>query len=87
MSIVSEKKFLTEEEKSTLKDIQQKTQSLVLELGEIEMVKLQLEDRHENAKTFLKDLSIKESEFSTSLIDKYGKFTLNPETGEITKLD
>jgi hypothetical protein len=87
MSIVSEKKFLTEEEKSTLKDIQQKTQSLVIELGEIEMVKLQLEDRHESAKIFLKDLSIKESEFSTSLIDKYGKFTLNPETGEITKLD
>ena len=87
MSIVSEKKFLTEEEKSTLKDIQQKTQSLVLELGEIEMIKLQLEDRHENAKTFLKDLSIKESEFSTSLLDKYGKFTLNPETGEITQLD
>ena len=87
MGIVSEKQFITKEELEKLKDIQTKTQSLVLELGEVEMVKLQLEDRHENAKIFLKDLSNQESEFSKSLFDKYGKFNLNPENGEITKLD
>jgi len=51
------------------------------------MIKLQLEIRYENAKIFLKDLSNQESEFSKSLFDKYGKFNLNPENGEITKLD
>ena len=86
MGIVSEKQFITKEELEKLKDIQTKTQSLVLELGEVEMIKLQLETRHENAKVFLKDLSNQESEFSKSLFDKYGKFNLNPENVEITKL-
>ena len=42
MSIVSEKQFLTTEELQNIKDIQSKTQSLILELGEIEMIKIQL---------------------------------------------
>ena len=57
MPIVSEKQFLTTEELQNIKDIQSKTQSLILELGEIEMIKIQLENRYELAKSFLKDLS------------------------------
>ena len=87
MGIVSEKKFLTEEELSTLKSIQKNTQLLILELGEIEMIKLQLEERHQNAKNYLYDLSNKEKEFNQSIFETYGKINLNPETGEITKLD
>lgn len=84
MGIVSEKKFLTEEEKSILKDIQQKTQVLILELGEIEMIKLQIENRHQIAKAFLNELSTKEEEFNQSIFEKYGKSSIHPETGEIT---
>ena len=58
MSLVSEKKFITEEEKNTLKEIQLKTQSLVIELGEIELVKLQLNKRYDSAKIFLDNLKI-----------------------------
>jgi hypothetical protein len=87
MSIVTEKKFLTEEELQTLKTIQDQTQSLVLELGEIEMIKLQIESRHQNAKQFLSDLSKQEQDFTQSIFEKYGKANINPETGEITKLD
>jgi hypothetical protein len=87
MSIVSEKKFLTEEEKSTLKEIQLKTQSLILELGEIELIKIQIENRYEGAKSFLNNLSIKEEEFNQKIFETYGKSSVNPETGEITKLD
>jgi hypothetical protein len=87
MGIVSEKKFLTEEEKNTLKDIQQSTQVLILELGEIEMIKIQLEERYQNAKRRLFETSNQEKEFTQSLFDKYGKINLNPETGEFTKLD
>jgi hypothetical protein len=86
MGIVSEKKFLTEEEKTTLKNIQQKTQLLILELGEIEMVKLQLENRHQIAKAFLNDLATAEDDFNKSIVEKYGKSSINPETGEITAL-
>tara|TARA_R110000744_G_scaffold121343_3_gene225961 strand:- start:98 stop:370 length:273 start_codon:yes stop_codon:yes gene_type:complete len=89
MSIVTnkeEKKFLTEEELKTLKEIQSQTQSLILELGEIEMVKLQTEKRHNIAKTFLEELSYREKELTKSIFEKYGKSNINPEDGEITKL-
>jgi hypothetical protein len=87
MSIVTEKKFLTEEELQTLKTIQNQTQTLVLELGEIEMIKIQIENRYNNAKQFLSDLSKQEQDFTESVFEKYGKSSVNPETGEITKLD
>jgi hypothetical protein len=87
MGIVSEKKFLTEEEKNTLVEIQQKTQVLILELGEIEMIKLQIENRHQTAKSYLYELSTKEEDFNKTLVEKYGKASINPETGEITTLE
>lgn len=87
MSIVSEKKFLTEEEKNTLKEIQTSTQALIAELGEIELIKIQLESRYDNAKTFLAELGEKEKEFTQSVFNIYGKANLNPETGEITPVE
>ena len=84
MSIVSEKKFLTEEEKIKLKEIQSKTQSIIGELGEIELIKLQLENRHDAAKKFLDELTTQEKEFTQKVFEIYGKCTINPETGEIT---
>jgi len=87
MSIVTEKKFLTEEEKNTLKDIQQKTQVLIAELGEIELVKIQLENRYQLAKSFLNELTNKEKEFNQSIFQKHGKSSINPETSEITILE
>ena len=82
---VPEKKFLTEEEKTTLKDLQTKTESLVVELGEISLIKIQVENRYETAKSYLTEISNQEKEFTKTLFDKYGKFNLDPETGEIIK--
>ena len=87
MPIVTEQKFLSEEEKTVLLEIRQKTQALIAELGEIELIKLQLEDRHDSAKTFLSELKTQEQEFTKSVFDKYGKVNINPETGEITPMD
>jgi len=82
---VTEKKFLTEEEKTTLKDLQTKTESIVIELGEISLIKIQIENRYETAKSYLTEISNQEKEFTKTLFDKYGKFNLDPETGEIIK--
>ena len=87
MPIVTEKSFLTTEESQTLKTIQTNTQSLIIELGEIELLKIQLDKRYQEAKTFLNDLTTQEKEFTQSLFETYGKIHINPETGEITKLD
>ena len=84
---VTEKKFLTEEEKTTLKEIQNKTESIVVELGEISLIKIQVENRYETAKSYLTEISNQEKEFTKTLFDKYGKFNLDPETGEIIKLN
>ena len=80
---VTEKKFLTEEEKTTLKDLQTKTESIVVELGEISLIKIQVENRYEIAKSYLTEVSNQEKEFTKTLFDKYGKFNLDPQTGEI----
>lgn len=87
MAIVSEKKFLTEEEKTKLKEIQTGTRSLISELGEIELIKLQLENRSNAAKQFLDELSNQENEFTQTISDKYGRVSLDPETGEITPMN
>jgi len=84
---VTEKKFLTEEEKTTLKDLQTKTESIVVELGEISIIKIQVENRYETAKSYLTEISNQEKEFTKTLFDKYGKFNLDPQTGEIIKLN
>jgi hypothetical protein len=86
MSIVSDKKFLTDEEKQTLKKIQLDTQTLILELGEIEMIKLQLEGRQEGTRRFLAEITTQEKTFTSSLFEKYGKVSIDPETGEIIQV-
>ena len=82
-----QKKFLTKEELQTLKDIQSQTQSLIVELGEIEMTKLQIEKRYNIARSFLDELTEKEKNLTNSIFEKHGKSNIDPETGEITKLD
>ena len=87
MSTVTENKFLSEEEKTTLTTIQQKTQSLIVELGEIELNKFNLKNRKAEAEKFLNTIAEEEKTFTTEVFEKYGKCTINPETGEITVVE
>lgn len=87
MSIVSEKKFLTEEELKTLREIQTRTRRLINELGEIELIKIQVENRRKNTEQFLTDLTSKEQEFTQSIFTTYGQVNVDPETGEITPVE
>lgn len=87
MGIVTEKKFLTTEELQELNQIQKTTQSIIIELGEIELTKIQLDGRKEKAKNLLNEISNKEQLFTQSILEKYGPSNINPETGEITKVD
>ena len=75
---------LDEKELTQLKEIQQKFQNLQFELGEIEILKLQIQDRHNQSIETLKTLQTQEKDFITSLREKYGNISLNPETGEFT---
>jgi hypothetical protein len=86
METVTTNTVLSTDELQSLRVIQKETQSLVLELGEIELMRIQLDERHATAKTQLTELSKRESEFNNSLYEKYGQVNLNPETGEIFPL-
>jgi hypothetical protein len=79
--------FLTEEEQNTLIELQNNTRSLIKELGEITLVKIQIENRYETAKDSLAEITLQEEEFSEILTEKYGNFSLNPETAEVIKRD
>lgn len=86
MEIVTENKVLTQEELQTLKTIQGETQALLVELGEIELVKIQIENRRKRAENFLNGLEDREKEFTNSILEKYGRVNIDPQTGEITPL-
>ena len=86
METVTTNTVLSTDELQSLRDIQKETQSLVLELGEVELMRIQLDERHTTAKIQLTELSKRESEFNNSLYEKYGQVNLNPETGEIFPL-
>lgn len=86
-TVTTEKKFLTEEEQKELKQIQNQTQAIVLELGEIEMIKIQIEARYQNAKEFLAEVSNLEKNFTKTIFEKYGKVNIDPKTGELSELD
>jgi hypothetical protein len=87
MSIVIEKKVLTKEELETLHLLQQDFQNIQYELGEIEIIKIQIEERYESVKKTLKETQIKEQSFTKSIKEKYGDISLNVETGEFSKID
>jgi hypothetical protein len=87
MGIVTEKNVITQEELNELQKHLNQSQTLTLELGEIELIKLQLETRYETAKKTLVELTKKEQEINKAITDKYGKISLDYKTGEYTKLD
>jgi hypothetical protein len=81
-----ETKQLSQQELQQVKTIQQNNQAITIEFGEIELAKIDLEDRIQNAKTFLKDIKEEEKTLSQFLEQKYGKGSLNIETGQFTPL-
>jgi hypothetical protein len=73
---------LSQEELQSIQQLQEKNRAIVMEFGEIELIKLNLERRAENAKKFLADLREEENAFGKSLSEKYGDGTVDLSTGE-----
>jgi len=77
-----ENQKLTQEELATLKELQQNGQTVIEELGQIELAKFSLEQRRAKTEQFLTDLQKQEQEFVQTITNKYGIGSINPETGE-----
>lgn len=82
-----ETKQLSQQELQQVKTIQQNNQAITIEFGQIELAKIDLQDRIQSAKSFLKNLREEEKTLSQFLQQKYGKGTLNIQTGQFTPLE
>lgn len=82
-----ENKKLTQEELQQIETVKQKSQAVVQELGQIELLKLNLKSRRENALAFLEELKQEEKALAEALETAYGKGTIDLEKGEFTPLE
>ena len=74
---------LTQEELQKIQQLQNQSQAIVNELGNIEVTRINLNLRHQAAEQALKDLRDAEQQLGKELQEKYGDGTINLETGEI----
>jgi K+/H+ antiporter YhaU regulatory subunit KhtT len=79
-----ETKKLTKEEMSQIETVKQKSQAIVQELGQLELLRLDLRSRKDNALAFLEELRQEEKDLAQALEAAYGKGTIDLEKGEFT---
>jgi len=77
-----ENRKLDSQEMETLRKLQEKSAIVTNELGQIEMMKLQLDARREDIMVLYEEMKAEEMDFGQALSEKYGDGTINPDTGE-----
>ncbi len=77
---------LTQEELQIIKSLNQRNQAVINELGEIELIKIQLIKRRKFAEEYLANLREEQEANGKALTEKYGDSEINPETGEFTPI-
>ena len=73
----------TEDELKSLQELQVTYNQITSAFGQLALTRLGLDSQEEQLKTTLVDTRTKENELAKELTDKYGKGSLNIETGEI----
>jgi hypothetical protein len=82
-----EKQTVTTEELQSLKDIQQKRDKLTVDFGYIEVQIQELELQKEMLIEFLTQLKKEEEQLSQEISSKYGKGSIDLNSGEFTVLE
>lgn len=73
---------LTQEELQSIATLQQQNQAVIAELGQIELLRMNVEARRANAENFLAELRKSEEELSKSLTEAYGAGSIDLQSGE-----
>lgn len=68
---------LTEDELQKISDIQTRTQTIQVELGKLELAKMDIESRRKTVERFIDESRNVEAELARELQEKYGKGTIN----------
>jgi hypothetical protein len=79
-----ETKKLPQQQLQQLRNIQQNYQSVVQELGQIEIAKLQLKKRQQTAQQYLEEVLEEQEQVAHEIEDTFGKGSVDIETGEFT---
>jgi len=74
----------TEEEIKSLTTLQSKSQNATLQFGQLYLSKIRLEEQEAALKAYVKNLEEEEAKIAKDLSDKYGKGSIDIETGEFT---
>tara|TARA_R110001583_G_scaffold105392_1_gene252992 strand:- start:1807 stop:2067 length:261 start_codon:yes stop_codon:yes gene_type:complete len=83
MAIKTPKKF-TSQEIEQVKNLQTKVNQLTMQLGLLQINKIKLKEQEDLIKNQLSTLEKEERNLAQVFTDKYGKGTLDIETGEYT---
>tara|TARA_Y100000592_G_scaffold62975_1_gene98234 strand:+ start:2835 stop:3089 length:255 start_codon:yes stop_codon:yes gene_type:complete len=83
---MTNKKVLTQEEIDSLKGLKSKLYNLTTALGEIEITRLDLNNRKKLIEESLLNLFNEEKELAKKLEEKYGKGNISLETGEFSSI-
>ena len=68
---------LTKDELQKISDIQTRTQTVQVELGKLELAKMDIESRRKNVERFIEESRNIEAELARELQEKYGKGTID----------
>tara|TARA_R110000744_G_C19270105_1_gene552398 strand:+ start:254 stop:547 length:294 start_codon:yes stop_codon:yes gene_type:complete len=82
--ITGEVKKFTPEEITNLKSFQSKLDQLVTQLGRLGLSRIRLDEQESELKVQLKSTEKEEQELAAKLSDKYGRGSLDIETGTFT---
>ena len=74
----------TQEELTKLRDLQSKTSQVISAFGQLKISEINLKNQTDYLSNELDSLKKEEKDLATSLSEKYGKGTLNAETGEFS---
>jgi archaellum component FlaC len=77
----------TEEEIKSLTTLQSKSQNATLQFGQLYLSKIRLEEQEAALKAYVKNLEEEEAKIAKDLSDKYGKGSIDIETGEFTPIE
>jgi hypothetical protein len=78
---------LKQEELDQLQTLRQNSAAIIRELGEIELVKINLEKRRQYAEQSLEQLLEEDKNLAQSLEETYGKGTVDLDKGEFIPLE
>ena len=85
--ITGKAKKFTPEEVQELQTLQSQISQLTLSFGQVSLSKIKLEEQESFLKSQLKMLEEKETNLAKTLSNKYGKGSLDTETGEFTPVE